>query len=372
MGNFHILDILLLLGIGQGFFLSITLPILHNNNIAANKILSLQLLVSCVVLLTRMAIYKAEALWIIQRLAPLEALIFVFGPLGYSYLKRLLEREQAHFRLSWIHYFPALIYLGFLAYLNTYSTEEFGKKLIAGGFSTLFFRAELSAILFNWWYWWLSTRFFLTILKKEKEQLSFQQTSLLFIQVLLLTSGLVLLAWTVSFLSTHVFNVLLPVLNYNLVWITIPLLIYVVGFFALKQPEIFRIMVKEKSKIRSRELLKPKEVSVLKKELNQVMEKEKIYLDNELTLAGLAKRLNTSTNNLSWLLNTVYQSNFYDFINGYRIREFVYKLEREEHKVKTIFSLSLEVGFNSKSTFNKAFKTELKQTPSNYIKNLVI
>ena len=95
---------------------------------------------------------------------------------------------------------------------------------------------------------------------------------------------------------------------------------------------------------------------------------QKVYLDNELTLVHLSKALDTSTNNLSWLLNVVYKANFYDFVNEYRIKEFIAKLEQDEHKAKTLLSLSMEVGFNSKSTFNKAFKSVLNETPSSYIK----
>ena len=59
---------------------------------------------------------------------------------------------------------------------------------------------------------------------------------------------------------------------------------------------------------------------------------------------------------------------FYDFINHYRVKEFVKKVENQEHLKHTILALSMDVGFNSKSTFNKAFKDTMQDTPSNYIK----
>ena len=78
--------------------------------------------------------------------------------------------------------------------------------------------------------------------------------------------------------------------------------------------------------------------------------------------------LQTSTNNVSWLLNNVYETTFYDFVNRYRVEEFVQKVENNEHLRHTILALSLDVGFNSKSTFNKAFKLHKQDTPSNFIK----
>jgi AraC-like DNA-binding protein len=95
---------------------------------------------------------------------------------------------------------------------------------------------------------------------------------------------------------------------------------------------------------------------------------EQIYLQNDLTLSQVSELLKTSTNNISWLLNNIYSSTFYDFINGYRIKEFLQKVEKKEHLSHTILALSMDSGFNSKSTFNKAFKREMNDTPSNYIR----
>lgn len=371
MGDYNFIDVLLLLGIAQGFFLSITLPIVHQKNIAANKVLSLQLIMACLTLLTRMVILKAEEIWIIQRFALLETFIFVFGPLGYIYLKRLFEKDQENFKLPWFHYVPALLYLSYLVFINTYSSQEFARSFGSGDFGTPFSIAELSALLFNLYYWYLNGRFFLKVLKEEKEQLSFLQTAITFVRVIVIGSGFILLAWSVSFCSTYFFGITLPVVNYSLVWIAIPALIYVVGYFALRQPEIFRVaVIEEKRKTTVKPVMDQQDIKKLQFSLTELMQKEKVFLKNELTLVELSKLLNTSTNKLSWFLNTVHQSNFYDFINKYRIKAFVAKLEQNEHKVKTLFSLSLEVGFNSKSTFNKAFKANFNETPSSYIKKL--
>ncbi|WP_350284548.1 AraC family transcriptional regulator [uncultured Croceitalea sp.] len=369
MASYSLIDVFLLLGIAQGFFLGITLSIVHQKNRAANKVLALQLLLACFCLLTRMLIHKADELWIIQRLAPLESLIFIFGPLGYIYLRRLLEKDQKQFRVSWFHYLPAMVYLVLLLSINLYSEEEFRKQLIAGHYVNVFFIAECSALIFNGYYWYLNAYFFSTVLRKEKEQLSFTQSVIPFVRVVLIASGSILLAWAISFFSANVFQVTIPIINYDLVWIAIPLLIYIVGYFALKQPEIFRVyLITDKPKTKVRELMNKRRSEELQQQLTKLMREEKVYLNNELTLAELSRQLNTSTNNLSWLLNTIYKSSFYDFINGYRVREFIAKLDQNEHKSKTLLALSLEVGFNSKTTFYKAFRSILNETPSSYIK----
>lgn len=371
MGSYDFMDVLLLLGIAQGFFLSITLPIVHQKNVAANKILALQLFLACLALLTRMVVYKTDQLWVMQRFAILETLVFVFGPLGYIYLKRLLQKGKQQFTLPWVHYVPALLYLSYLIFANTFSSQEFGQRLASGYFGNVFLMAELSALLFNLYYWYLNMRFFRRVLQKEKEQLSFSQTTISFVLAILIVVGGILFGWVVSFCSTYIFQTTLPIINYDMVWIAIPVLIYIVGYFALKQPAIFRVTVPDdptKSVTKSR--MDDRSIQDLQRSLARLMKKNEVYLDNELTLVELAKQLNTSTNKLSWLLNTVYESNFYNFINEYRIKAFLAKIEQDEHKAKTLLSLSMEVGFNSKSTFNKAFKALLNETPSGYIKRV--
>ncbi|MEO0527365.1 MAG: helix-turn-helix domain-containing protein, partial [Bacteroidota bacterium] len=61
---------------------------------------------------------------------------------------------------------------------------------------------------------------------------------------------------------------------------------------------------------------------------------------------------------------------FYDFINRYRVSDFVEKLKNKEHHEHTLLSLAYDVGFNSKTTFNKAFKKTMDHTPTAYLNKL--
>ncbi len=371
MGSFHFMDIILLIGIAQGFFLSITLPIIHQKNMAANTVLSIQLLFACLMLLAKMAMHTADQVWVIKWFGLFETFIFLYGPLGYIYLKRLLAKNQKKFWLPWPHFLPAFLYLSFLLTITGYSDEELVRHLGAGTFSTPFFIAESAALLFNCYYWYLSIRLFGNYKRSEKQQFSFTQQTISFVRVILWMVGLLLLLWCISYFSNYFFRTYIPFLNYNSIWIVLPVLIYVVGYYALKQPEIFRVVLKpNKSKTGSKHRLDDALVQDLTTRLKILVEKDQVYLDNTLTLATLSNRLNTTTNNLSWLLNNVYKNSFYDYINQYRIAAFVRKIKNREHKDKTLYSLCLEVGFNSKSTFNKAFKEVLKETPSSYIKKV--
>ncbi len=101
------------------------------------------------------------------------------------------------------------------------------------------------------------------------------------------------------------------------------------------------------------------------KELLKYMATEKPYLQPKLSLSVLAKGLNISPNYLSQIINQYEQQNFNDFVNKYRINEFIIRAEENTHF--SLLALALDSGFNSKSTFNTVFKKHKGQTPSQYL-----
>lgn len=117
-------------------------------------------------------------------------------------------------------------------------------------------------------------------------------------------------------------------------------------------------------------LLSKNELFLLKNELLSLMEKEKIYLNSDLTLSILSKYLNTSEKKCSFVLSHELNSNFNLFVNKYRVEEFKEKLRDGKHKTFTLLSLAYESGFDSKSTFNRLFKQLNGMTPSQFIKSL--
>lgn len=72
---------------------------------------------------------------------------------------------------------------------------------------------------------------------------------------------------------------------------------------------------------------------------------------------------------LSRVINVGYNLNFNDFINGYRIKEVLSKIDDQQHKKVTLLGIALDSGFNSKATFNRAFKKQMGITPIEYIKS---
>ena len=116
--------------------------------------------------------------------------------------------------------------------------------------------------------------------------------------------------------------------------------------------------------------LKDNEADTIEARLKILMEKDKLYLEESLTLPKLAVELDILPNYLSQVINERYGKNFYDFINTFRVEEFKEIVRDPKKKHYTLLTLAMECGFNSKSSFNKYFKKATGKTPSEYIEAL--
>ena len=105
----------------------------------------------------------------------------------------------------------------------------------------------------------------------------------------------------------------------------------------------------------------------LLKKLDKLMEKEKPYLDPNISLPKIAVALGSSTNHLSQALNQGREQTFLDFINKHRVYE-AQRLMRASSE--NLLHIALASGFNSRSTFNTAFRKHCGMTPSKFRQGL--
>ncbi len=366
--NFVFLDLLLFVGVSQGFFLGITILLVRDKNKSANTLLAFLLFSATIMLSGRIFLFKYFSPTLHKIALVAETIIFIFGPLLYLYTVNLLTKTKK--KLSYYHFIPAVLHFIYALIVVSIEYNELINMIKNGKFNLIYLFTELTAIISNITYVIFAFYIVKKYRKAEKKELSYTQNIHRYLYFLLLGISTFMIAWLISFSNYFIPFKLSPYINYNMVWVCIPIFIYIVGFYSLKQPEIFRIPPKNKKKIYKKERLTPTESERITEALKNAMVHEKVYLNHKLTLADLAKQLNTSTNNLSWLLNDIHNSNFYDYVNRFRVQSFIEKIQHGEHEHHTILALSLDSGFNSKSTFNKVFKEIMKQTPSNFIKEL--
>ncbi len=116
-------------------------------------------------------------------------------------------------------------------------------------------------------------------------------------------------------------------------------------------------------------LLDPEIVEQCMKKLSYVMDIEKLYQDDKLSLQVLSKRVSVTPHILSQVLNERMDKNFSDFVNSFRIEE-AKKILQEADEDTSVLRVCYDVGFNSKSAFYRAFKKYTDRTPSQYQKEL--
>jgi len=181
--------------------------------------------------------------------------------------------------------------------------------------------------------------------------------------------------------------------NKFLVPILLCLIIFIIGWYALRQPEIFSdrwdslLKKNEQKSVKSGSLKKnhqnnpgsfkqpPKyeysslneqDIAIYKDKLIDHLNLEKPYTDPDLKLQNLADHLGIPSYQLSQIINTELKQNYYDLINSFRITEAKLMLKDPSNEHIKIIAIAYDVGFNSKSTFNTAFKKYTQMTPSQF------
>ena len=96
------------------------------------------------------------------------------------------------------------------------------------------------------------------------------------------------------------------------------------------------------------------------------MQDQKLYTDSLISLAKISRKVGEPVYVVSQVINEKLNSTFYDWIAKYRVEEAKRMLSDAKTESYTIEQIAEEVGYNSKSAFNKAFKKFTGQTPSQF------
>ena len=370
---------LLLLAAFQGLLLIIAINTIQDHNETANRILSFLILLISVALIGRVSTYGREIFQWQPRLLLLPDIIyFLYGPVFLWYIQSLLTIPAKNRFGRWVHFIPALLHLIAYIPLLLLDTETFTSRVVDLSLKKYFITAAALALLFNVFYWWRCFRLIKNYAYSTNKNFSFEQ-NLQYLNTVINLKLVCLLVWTATYVigglawaSGQDWVWLTDKLT-DVVWIFLSLTVFFLGYFAMKQPEIFRLAeqeVEEENPQASNSSTSAisSEMSAIKTKLESIMELEKPYLNPRLALSDLADRADTNVHTLSRLINEGFDKNFYDFVNGYRVEEFKKRIVSPEFKNQTFLSIAYSVGFNSKTAFNRSFKKLTNNTPRKFLK----
>lgn len=155
----------------------------------------------------------------------------------------------------------------------------------------------------------------------------------------------------------------------TLLWSAFAMVLFTAASYLASQrvPSIFQRIGPAVREAYRNSRLSSVDVDALDHRLNQLMSLDKVYHEEDLTLAKLAEILEIKPHQLSEFLNTRRQMNFSRFVNTYRAEEAARILLKERDA--NVLSVAFQVGFNSKATFNLAFKSILGVSPRDFVRD---
>ncbi|MEK6153622.1 helix-turn-helix domain-containing protein [Flavobacteriaceae bacterium 3-367] len=375
-GLFNPYTLILILTAIQGILLILIINSYENNNRNANRILSILLFLISFVLLSRVSIYDRDVYKLFPRLSLLPDLVyFLYAPLFMVYIKRLLKTPGEKRRRLWLHFIPfalqVLVYIPLLFEPVHLFIDRGLSQLYP---STLYITIGGVALLFNMWYWF-NLRFIIARYLKNVEDTYSTDQNIVYLNNIMALKAICLGLWLITYIIGavgyaigHDFKGLTSALV-DTTWVVFSLTVYLLGYFAIKQPEIFKIH--EKAEHETAKLtLNDVEIVHLKEELKNAMEADKAYLNPSLNLPELAQQINSNVHMLSRAINEGFDKNFRDFVNYYRVMDFIDRAKQGDYKNQTFLGIALDVGFNSKSSFNRSFKKITGKSPRDYFNTI--
>lgn len=306
--------------------------------------------------------------------------VLLIGPVVYFYTKSLLNNSFKISQRDYIHFVPAILYA-------IYSLIVFvADKLILDEF--YFYADGRDKDLANWYQiaGLISMAFYLVLSLRyyfEYKKLVFDKVSY---------ADKLLFKWIrnfmIAFLGILILRVLFFILNpdwgefgsqfwhyiaFSFIFYYIAITGYsnVIKQTTLSSEKLKLINVFDEensvSKTEPKANLTELNVSKWKDKLSTLMIEKHLFENPCLTLTDVASELDTTSKTISSVVNSGFNMNFNDFVNHYRIEAIKDKLDKGEQTTSTLLGIAFDCGFNSKATFNRAFKKSTSLSPKAYL-----
>jgi AraC-like DNA-binding protein len=302
--------------------------------------------------------------------------IFLHGPALWFYIKSLTVKEF-RFKPKYALHFLPFVLIFMIMILNVYIlpeeerilavTEEAFKNDLAFPFII-----GMIALSTQGYFIWgiLLIRKYDRRLKDYFSEVS--DIDLKWLKFLLMASVIFYAVNSSMYAIDYFFNILPYDVLLTTVYSFAAVFVAILGYRGYRQGNIFlsreipEKLDKRSSAINYEEKIDNSEKEFIDNLLNFMNEK-KPHLDPELTIATLAREMDTTVDYLSQILNGRLNKNFFDFVNFYRVEEFKKLCKGQNNKNITIMGLAWDAGFNSKATFNRVFKKTTGRTPGEFL-----
>ncbi|AFV00791.1 helix-turn-helix domain-containing protein [Simiduia agarivorans] len=366
---FNLHDVFLFISMAVCLLLSLFQWLLIENgrerSLLAAFLLSLALSSFSVLLLWNTEIHPPA--WLADGLLPylLTLSLLAHGPLLYLYIRSLTQKTvPVSLRDAW-HLLPLLlVWIPMLAYGVDASAMRLEAESDTFWLGTLLWDfVKIQPVFYAGWCLWRVMRY-QRALQQEYSHYSRRELVWLF----LLAGGFManwvwtlVVHWIAKYASIALADQLGIVDNYVTFILLNALFIYSLVYaqsMLVTQPESTNKAPAEDEDLDEQAVQK----------VRQAMEQDQLYLEQNVNIEGFASRINLPVRTVSNVINKHFNSNFFEFINGYRVEAAKQMLADPACDNQTILDILLAAGFNSKSAFHRFFSRLVGMSPSEFRK----
>ncbi len=361
------IDPILYIGISQSFFAGLLISTKRPFTVA-NRILAAWVFLICTELIFGLINSKVIEMYSFPFVS------FTYGPLLYLYVSFMTDPRKKFNWLSLLHFIPFItFFIVSVIFRSKPLLRDLRSFFAPDRFISL--RIVYSTVMFLS----VSVYSILAFIMIRRHQKSLKD-------LVSYTSNVMTLNWlkilSISFYVAFLILFILGGLNmigdiipfdpYFVVFGFISAFSFVYSFYGIRQPVIFDQEIevngdeKKETEKYSKSGLKEKQAEEYLEKLIQIMEKDKPYLNGDLSIHDLSTLTGIPRHHITQVLNEKYGRNFFTFINEYRVKEVISRFSDPVNNNFTILAIAIDSGFNSKTTFNSIFKLQTGMTPSEY------
>jgi len=292
--------------------------------------------------------------------------VLIIPPVAWLYFQSLLQEDFSIDRKKYVHFIPGALYIVFALVMAMWDLS---------GYTTFRFYGDGRDRDFDPWYQYagffslgiytfFSLRDYQQYADNVRDKVSYADEVLFrWIRNFLVAVSLLLLLRLVFFVTNPEWGNFGDKFWYYVVFGVIMVYLGLHGFaHAVRTDGTLRTRPVERE-ITTESL--PGEEQEKELILNAVVSNE-MYRNARLTVADVAEAVGIPAKRISQIINSSFQMNFNDFVNFHRVHEVRYQIDQGGLKTRTLLALAEYAGFNSKTTFNRAFKRWMEITPKEY------
>lgn len=345
----------------------------------SNKLLAVVFfMISIVIIDLYLIVFKVENS-ILELLFIDDTFMFAYGPLLYLFTQSTVFKNYRLQKKNIVHFIPFLIavcvVVAIILFVDTVSISQATTEISNQEVPIYFRVGELLMLLHIFYYLFRSKQEIKGVVGKAKDLYStFDQDNFKLLKFIL---NCFIILFSLSLIHS-----ILPFVGIkNGLLITLLLMILFMFYFinsvllkllnqsSNKSGAITQNDFKEREKYAGSNLSKA-DITIYTNRVGNHMKENERFLDSELSINDLSTELDIPSKMLSQVINEGYNCNFFDFVNKFRVEAAKSMFENQADEKLTIQEVMYNSGFNSKSSFNTAFKKFTSLTPTQFKNSL--